>query len=219
MESNVTGKQGERGFVLVLALLMLLVLTLIGASSLSSTNFEVLISGNKRISEKAFYSAEAGIHEFMARFTRTGATQEITDSSPSNPEWRIFLATHGDKVKQISGNPSQTFIPSLQNLLGYAVEVRYKLDKEGNVLPPKPPAEPSGIKCHKCKQGELVIRQSKKGPFLGCNKFPKCRTIVSYKQLDELKKLQAEGKWPPETPEQADEILGKKKTKATAKAK
>jgi DNA topoisomerase I len=93
-----------------------------------------------------------------------------------------------------------------------------KLDKEGNALPPKPPAEPSGIKCHKCKQGELVIRQSKKGPFLGCGRFPKCRTIVSYKHLDELKKLQSEGKWPPETPEQADKILGKKPAKETAKA-
>jgi len=94
-----------------------------------------------------------------------------------------------------------------------------KLDKEGNVLPPKPPAEPSGVKCHKCKQGELVIRQGKKGPFLGCGRFPKCRTIVSYKQLDNLKKLQSEGKWPPETLEEADVLLGRKKTKTTAKAK
>ena len=94
-----------------------------------------------------------------------------------------------------------------------------KLDKEGNVLPPKPPAEPTGVKCHKCKQGELVIRQGKKGPFLGCGRFPKCRTIVSYKQLDNLKKLQSEGKWPPETLEEADELLGRKKTRTTAKAK
>jgi Tfp pilus assembly protein PilX len=43
MESKATRKQGERGIVLVLALLMLLVLTLIGGSSMSSTNFEVLI--------------------------------------------------------------------------------------------------------------------------------------------------------------------------------
>ena len=84
---------------------------------------------------------------------------------------------------------------------------------------PKPPAEPTGIKCHKCKQGELVIRQGKKGPFLGCGRFPKCRTIVSYKQLDNLKKLQSEGKWPPETLEEADELLGRKKAKTTAKAK
>jgi len=94
-----------------------------------------------------------------------------------------------------------------------------KLDKEGNVLPPKPPAEPTGVKCYKCKSGELVIRQSKKGPFMGCNRFPKCRTIISIKQLDHLKQLQSEGKWPPETIEQADVLLGRKKAKETVKAK
>jgi len=95
-----------------------------------------------------------------------------------------------------------------------------KLDKEGNVLPPKPPAEPTGVKCYKCKSGELVIRQGKKGPFMGCGRFPKCRTIISVKQLDNLKKLQSEGQWPPKTIEEADELLGrKKKAKETVKAK
>jgi len=92
-----------------------------------------------------------------------------------------------------------------------------KLDKQGNVLPPKPPAERTGIKCHKCKDGELVIRQSKKGPFMGCSRFPKCRTIVSIKQLDHLKQLQSTGQWPPETPEQADQLLGRKKAKETVR--
>jgi DNA topoisomerase I len=97
-----------------------------------------------------------------------------------------------------------------------------KLDKEGNVLPPKPPAEPTGVKCYKCKAGELVIRQSKRGPFMGCNRFPKCRTIVSIKELDHLKELQAAGQWPPDSREKADELLGRtkgKKAKAKAKAK
>ena len=94
-----------------------------------------------------------------------------------------------------------------------------KLDKQGNVLPPKPPAEPTGIKCHKCKQGELVIRHGKKGPFLGCGRFPRCRNIISYKQLDNLKQLQSKGQWPPETPEQADELLGRTKAKEHAKSK
>jgi DNA topoisomerase-1 len=87
-----------------------------------------------------------------------------------------------------------------------------KLDKEGNVLPPRKPAVLTGVKCYKCKEGELVVRESKRGPFLGCNRFPKCRTIVSIKQLENLKKLQAEGKWPPETPEEADQILGRRKS-------
>lgn len=93
-----------------------------------------------------------------------------------------------------------------------------KLDKEGNPLPPKPPAEPSGVRCYKCKDGELVIRQSKRGPFLGCNKFPRCRTIVSMKKLDELKTLQAEGKWPPSDIEEAKKIASvKKETKSKKK--
>jgi DNA topoisomerase-1 len=90
-----------------------------------------------------------------------------------------------------------------------------KLDKDGGIQSTKTKTapQPTGIKCYKCKDGELVVRQGKKGPFLGCNKFPKCRTIVSIKQLDYLKKLQAEGMWPPEVPEEADRILGKRKSK------
>ena len=94
-----------------------------------------------------------------------------------------------------------------------------KLDKQGNVLPPKAPPEPTGLGCYKCKEGELVIRQSKKGPFMGCNKFPKCRTIVNIKHLDQLKQLQSQGQWPPQTLEQAEELLGTKKTKQTVKAR
>jgi DNA topoisomerase-1 len=94
-----------------------------------------------------------------------------------------------------------------------------KLDKQGNVLPPKPPPEPTGIKCYKCKGGELVIRQGKKGPFMGCNRFPKCRTIISIKQLDHLKQLQSQGQWPPETWEEADQLLGRKKAKEPVKVK
>jgi len=91
------------------------------------------------------------------------------------------------------------------------------IDKDGNVLPPKPPPEPTGIKCYKCKDGELVVRASKKGPFLGCSRFPKCRTIISIKQLDNLKKLQSAGQWPPKTTQQADKLLGRKKPQKPTK--
>jgi DNA topoisomerase-1 len=93
-----------------------------------------------------------------------------------------------------------------------------KIDKDGNIVPPAPPPQPTGVKCYKCSNGELVIRQSKKGPFLGCNKFPRCRTIISFKQLDNLKALQEKGAWPPKTFEEADELLGRTK-KSSAKAK
>ena len=88
-----------------------------------------------------------------------------------------------------------------------------KLDNAGNASPAKPPAQQTGLKCYKCKQGELVVRQGKKGPFLGCNRFPKCRTIISVKQLEKLKQLQEEGSWPPERWEEANQMLGRRKAK------
>ncbi len=46
---------------LIIALIMLLVLTLIGMSSISSTFFESKISGNDRIGAAAFYAAKGGV--------------------------------------------------------------------------------------------------------------------------------------------------------------
>jgi len=91
-----------------------------------------------------------------------------------------------------------------------------KMDRQGNLLPPKSPPQPTGIRCYKC-EGELVIRQSKRGDFLGCNRFPKCRTIISGKQLDNLQKWQQQGIWPPKSPQEADELLGRKKKSAGRK--
>jgi DNA topoisomerase-1 len=30
-------------------------------------------------------------------------------------------------------------------------------------------------KCPQCKEGNLVVRKSIYGAFIGCNKYPKCR--------------------------------------------
>ena len=53
--------ENKKGFVLIAALLMLLILTLIGVSSISTTNFETKISGNERVGADAFYASEAGV--------------------------------------------------------------------------------------------------------------------------------------------------------------
>ena len=59
IKNNILLKQ--EGVALVIALLMLLILTLIGISSISTTTFEAGISGNERVRADAFYAAEAGI--------------------------------------------------------------------------------------------------------------------------------------------------------------
>lgn len=100
MGSNTNLKEKEKGFVLVLVLLLLLVVTLIRASAINTTTHEALISGTKRISDQAFYVAEAGVNEFMGRF-REGAVGAIPDDNPTSSNWKLFLATRAEKATAI----------------------------------------------------------------------------------------------------------------------
>ena len=56
----------ESGVAIVVALLMILILSLIGFASMSSSIFETKLSGNKRGSTDAFYVADSGAQSVMA---------------------------------------------------------------------------------------------------------------------------------------------------------
>jgi DNA topoisomerase-1 len=65
------------------------------------------------------------------------------------------------------------------------------LDRKGNVkLPSAPPLEVE-IKCPKCGSPQN-LRRSKRGPWLSCSKYPKCRGRVGWKTLDEARQKQLE---------------------------
>jgi len=155
------------------------------------------------------------------RFLSCSAYPKCKFACPCDREGKMVEAKQSEHKCPVCGKPMLYKTGRFGPFLGCSdypnCKTTLKLDKQGNVLPRKPAPEPTGINCYKCKDGELVIRQSKKGPFLGCNRFPKCRTIISIKQLDHLKHLQAAGQWPPKTLEEADHILGRKRAKKTAK--
>jgi DNA topoisomerase-1 len=46
----------------------------------------------------------------------------------------------------------------------------------------KKEAEKTTLKCPECKKGTLVIRFSRTGPFLGCDKFPECNFTSNFKR-------------------------------------
>jgi DNA topoisomerase I len=52
-------------------------------------------------------------------------------------------------------------------------ETIVNLDKQGVPMPPKPKVM-TPVKCEKCGS-PMILRDSKRGPFLGCSAFPKCR--------------------------------------------
>ena len=92
-----------------------------------------------------------------------------------------FLGCSGYGEKDEAGEPS------CQLIVG--------LDKEGQPLPPKLPPIETTVPCEKCG-GEMVLRDSKRGPFLGCGKFPKCRSTKMVKNLPEDQIAYIEAKLP-----------------------
>ena len=57
--------RNESGVALVVALFMIVLLSLIGLASSSSSTFEIKLSGNKRGATDAFYSADSGLQAVM----------------------------------------------------------------------------------------------------------------------------------------------------------
>jgi DNA topoisomerase-1 len=70
-------------------------------------------------------------------------------------------------------------------------ETILNLDKEGKPMPPKPKVM-TPIKCEKCGS-PMILRDSKRGPFLGCSSFPKCRATKQVAKLtgEDLKMAEA----------------------------
>jgi DNA topoisomerase-1 len=88
-----------------------------------------------------------------------------------------FLGCSGYSVKNEKGEPSCTTI--------------INLDKQGNPVPPKVKIQTT-VACEKCGS-PMILRDSKRGPFLGCSAFPKCRGTKMVKKLtgDDLKQVEA----------------------------
>lgn len=79
-----------------------------------------------------------------------------------------FLSCTGYSIKNDKGEPSCSMI--------------LNLDKDGNPQPPKVKIETS-VPCEKCGS-PMVLRNSKRGPFLGCSGFPKCRATKQVAKLE-----------------------------------
>jgi DNA topoisomerase-1 len=78
-----------------------------------------------------------------------------------------FLGCSGYSVKNEKGEPSCNVI--------------INLDKDGNPQAPKTKVQTT-VACEKCGS-PMILRDSKRGPFLGCSTFPKCRSTRMMKKL------------------------------------
>jgi DNA topoisomerase-1 len=70
-----------------------------------------------------------------------------------------------------------------------------KLDpKKGTVVPPKTPPLVTDLPCPKC-DAPLNLRMSKRGPWLSCSRFPKCRGRLGWTTVEEPKQQELEKAW------------------------
>ncbi len=80
----------------------------------------------------------------------------------------MFLGCSGYAEKNEAGEPACSTI--------------IQLDKDGNPQPPKAPPVKTTVKCEKCGS-DMLLRQSKRGPWLSCSAFPKCRSSKQKSKL------------------------------------
>jgi DNA topoisomerase-1 len=73
-------------------------------------------------------------------------------------------------------------------------EVKFvlNLDKKGCLKLPSPPPLVTDLECPKCEEKPLNLREGKRGPWLGCSGFPKCRGREGFAKLDDPVREQLE---------------------------
>jgi Tfp pilus assembly protein PilX len=127
--------QNEIGMVTAVALLLVTVLTLIGTTAVVMTSTDIQIGGNYKVSEVAFYAAEAGVEEARARL-RGSATAKINDTAPTSPDWKAYIGTLA--MAQAKGFNSSSLshsrADSLQTSMNYVVEIKHKVDAANKVM-------------------------------------------------------------------------------------
>ena len=136
-----------QGMALVSALVLMAILSVMGATVLTATSTEVAISGHYRRGVEAFYLAEAGSAEGRARLRGDASSnpQLITDPSHVyDPRWTAYILTSSDwKASEdkafddrqtnyfpLRGNPTNIrIIPnSFQMSLPYWVKIEHKTE-------------------------------------------------------------------------------------------
>jgi hypothetical protein len=78
-----TNLRDQKGVALILSILMLLVLTFLGMSSIGSTVFETQISGNERWGSAAFYAGNGGVDVGISRLPNISAYSGNINSDQS----------------------------------------------------------------------------------------------------------------------------------------
>jgi hypothetical protein len=118
----------EKGSTMLVVILFLLLLTIFGISSLSTSIYESQIVRNHAIATQAFYYADSGISVASSRL------KDIPIDS--NPEWKTFIGDQ-DVCETLGFDPQDSnhyLLPRSQDSVLYDIAITHQLDGAGNTL-------------------------------------------------------------------------------------
>ena len=96
----------ERGSVLIVAVLILMLLTLIGISATKTTDIEIRISGNDKFHKMAFHNADTGVYSIpkvISTALNTKQTPPFPDSTNNLVQYADGTATDPDFFEELVG--------------------------------------------------------------------------------------------------------------------
>jgi Tfp pilus assembly protein PilX len=108
--------KNEKGAVLVIGLLLILVLTILGMGAMLTTGMELKIARNDRSAKRVFYVTEAGTEDARSRLQSVGSTSPISDNQPTNANWKAFIGTAFETALEgyVTGDSNHVLYPPLR---------------------------------------------------------------------------------------------------------
>ena len=127
------------------------------------------------------------------RFLSCTRYPECDYAAPITRDGRPMLPERVDVICPEDGSDmemrSSRFGPFLVSVNYPAVKLTINLDKREAIKYPTPPALEVDVECPKCG-APLNLRSGRRGPWLGCSKFPKCRGRLAWTSLEETKQAE-----------------------------
>lgn len=143
------GFSDEKGMVLVVGLLLIVVLSLLGTTAVMTSTTDMKISANYKTSNQAFYAAEAGVEEARERLRGSDADANYAGDPAASPSlnWSAYILTatslppsshpshissYQNYIPIIAGSHTNTTVTanSLQTNISYLVQIRHKREYE-----------------------------------------------------------------------------------------
>lgn len=140
----------QRGSVLIVSLLMLLVLTLIGITAMSTSTLEEKMAGNSRDQNLAFQAAEAGLRDAEAFIEGMAATAAFNGAAGL---YRINTAPAPDIFIDTTWNGANSIEYKGNNITGVKTKPRYIVEYVSETGTTNPELE----SCYGCSSGAGVV--------------------------------------------------------------